>query len=103
MKATIAIKPQPMTWLVSVGLVHHHDKAWRTTRRWHAAMMRAASDLRRLRDEREDLRVPIATALAQMVGDEVEDDDLCALVDAMLPIEQQELARLLGQPTPPSV
>jgi len=65
----------------------------RTTRRLQAALARAAFQLygRGEEDASFDLRVPIATALLELYGDAVSDEELVGLVDALVPIEAAEL------------
>ena len=60
----------------------------KSTRRWQAAMARAALDLLARNDPSEDIRVPITYALLQLYGNTISDNDLFDLVTAMLPIEQ---------------
>src|SRR4051812_26074690 len=65
----------------------------RTTRRLQAALARAAFGLygRGEEDASFDLRVPIATALLELYGDALTNEELAGLVDALLPIEAAEL------------
>jgi hypothetical protein len=63
----------------------------RTTRRWQAAMARAAMHLYEAGDAGSDLRVPIAAALLEIYGKTLGDDELADLVEAMLPIEARSL------------
>ena len=73
------------------GLAARVDGVLRTTRKWQGAMARAALDLYEGGDPGEDLRVPIASALLELYGDRVEDEELAGLVEAMLPIELRAL------------
>jgi hypothetical protein len=81
------------------GLVQLRGDTCRTTRRWQAAMARAAFRLYGEHSEAEDLRVPIVLALLEIYGDAVGDDDMASLVEAILPIERAELdpSRHLGR------
>jgi hypothetical protein len=65
-------------------LIARTGDSHRTTRRWQAAMSRAA--LRLAARDDDDLRVPIALALLDFYG-EAPDDVLAALVDVLVPIE----------------
>jgi hypothetical protein len=78
--------------LVRVGLVCQHEGRWRTTRRWHGAMMRAARRLMDAGDPGDDLRVPMASAFVELFGDELSDDDIVRLMHEMLPLELLEAA-----------
>jgi hypothetical protein len=76
----------------------------RTTRKWQAAMARAAFHLYGAGDEGADLRVPIAHAVVELYGESRTDEDLAEIVEAMLPIEAAELdprAHLREVGTPP--
>lgn len=73
------------------GLVRSGPGGARTTTRWQAAMARAALRLYRTDAPWQDLRLPIAAALLDTCGS-LSDDELAALVEAMLPIEQRELS-----------
>jgi hypothetical protein len=64
---------------------------YRTTRRWQAAMARAAFRLYASGDDGSDLRLPIAFALVEIYGSDVPDADLALYVEHMLPIEAREL------------
>jgi hypothetical protein len=73
------------------GLVARVGAELRTTKRWQAAMMRAAFRLLGSDDDGNDLRVPVASALVELYGDELSTDELARYVEAMLPIEEREL------------
>jgi len=73
------------------GLATRDNDQLRTTRRWQGAMARAALRLYEAGDPGHDLRVPIASALLEIYGPDVEDDALANLVEAMLPIEVKAL------------
>jgi hypothetical protein len=68
------------------GLVRRTDGVVQTTRRWQGAMARAALRLVREKQVREDLRIPMAMALLELYED-VEDDDLIAMIEVLLPLE----------------
>ncbi len=78
----------PLARLEADGLVRTGLGEARTTARWQAAMARAARRLYRSDAPWQDLRLPIATALLDFY-DGMADDELAALVEAMLPIEQR--------------
>ena len=77
--------------LESDDLVRREAGEYRTTRRWQAAMARAAFRLYASGDDASDLRLPIAFALVEVYGSEVLDADLALYVEHMLPIEAREL------------
>lgn len=76
--------------LVGDGLLQRAGATQRTTRRWQAAMMRAALTRIAFGDD-EDPRVAIVTALLELYGDEVEEDLLAGLAQQMLTVEAREL------------
>jgi len=67
------------------------DGRVRTTRRWQSAMARAASRLFAAGDAGEDLRVPVASALLELYGDSVGEEEIVGMLAVILPIEQDEL------------
>ena len=77
--------------LESDDLVRREEGDYRTTRRWQAAMARAAFRLYASGDDASDLRLPIAFALVEVYGSDVPDEDLALYVEHMLPIEAHEL------------
>jgi hypothetical protein len=86
----------PADVLVSDGLIRHDGQRARTTPRWQAAMARAALRLQAAGAPWNDLRLPIVSALLERYPDAT-DDDLAGLVEAMLPIEEAELAAAWGE------
>lgn len=96
--------PEPLEPLLADGLLRRDGDRLRTTARWQAAMARAALRLQRDRAPWSDLRLPIAAALVEQYP-EATDPQLAALVEAMLPVEEGELAPALGAgqgaPEPP--
>lgn len=74
------------------GLLRLEEGRYRTTRRFQAAMARAALCLYHAGEGSADLRLPIAHALVELYGDALGDADVAELVEAMLPIERAELA-----------
>jgi hypothetical protein len=86
-----AADPAVLARLESDGLVRREDGGRRTTRRWQAAMARAAFRLYAAGDDASDLRLPIAFALVEGYGSDVPDVDLATYVEHMLPIEAREL------------
>ncbi len=86
---------EPLERLLAEGLVRREGERVRTTARWQAAMARAALALQRA-GAPMDLRLPVVAALVERLP-EAADDELTALVEVMLPIEEAELAPLRGQ------
>ncbi len=85
--------PDEEAWLRRLeldGLLRRDADRLRTTRRWQAAMARAA--LRLYDTPGEDLRAPIACALIELYGDSLDDDSIVECVQVMLPIEAAELS-----------
>jgi hypothetical protein len=68
------------------GLVAREGAAVRPTRRWQAAMARAARRLAREDAPWRDLRLPIAVALVELRGD-LADEEIARRVEALLPVE----------------
>ncbi len=85
----------PAERLLADGLIRREGDRARTTARWQAAMARAASTLQRAAAPWQDLRLPIAAALLEWYPDAA-DEELAALVEAMLPVEEAELAASWG-------
>jgi hypothetical protein len=81
--------------LLADGVLRRDEQGGlRTTRRWQAAMARAALDLLECgadANDGNDLRVPIAVALIDIYGADTSDDRIAELVAVMLPIEMREL------------
>jgi hypothetical protein len=76
------------------GLISLESGEARTTRRFQAAMARAASQLLALGTDCTDLRIPIAFALVAFYGvhdSSLGDAEIGNLVEALLPIELAEL------------
>lgn len=83
--------------LIEDGFLCLGEAGLRTTRRWQAAVARAALALQRA-GAPWDLRFPIAAALAEEAPD-LSDRELAELVEAMLPVQATELG-LAGGATP---
>jgi hypothetical protein len=81
--------------LIEDGFVRRESTHLRTTARWQAALARAALALQRANAPWQDLRLPIAAALAEHYR-ELPDEEIASLVEAMLPVEEAELAPLFG-------
>jgi hypothetical protein len=90
----------PRDVLQSDGLIRRDGDRLHTTPRWQAAMARSALHLQRTNAPWLDLRLPIVAALVERYPDAT-DDDLAALVEVMLPVEEAELAAAWGEPTAP--
>lgn len=80
--------------LVAAGLLVRGERGLATTRRWQAAMARAAARLYASEAPWEDLRLPIAMALAELV--EADDAALARCVEVMLDVESATLRRVFG-------
>jgi hypothetical protein len=78
--------------LVADGLLRRDDAVLRTTRRWQAAMARAALRLLDAGAVDTDLRIPIASALLELYGDTLDNQAIVDLVGVMLPVEIAELS-----------
>lgn len=87
--------PDPIEDLVADGLLRREEGRLRSTPRWQAAMARAALGLQRASAPWKDLRLPIAAALLEQYP-HATDAALAALVEAMLPVEEAELAAAWG-------
>ncbi len=87
--------------LEAEGLLKRDAACYRTTRRWQAAMSRAAWQLLCAGDDGRggDLRAPIALALLELRG-ELPDEDTARFVEVLLPIEARELDPLLHEDPP---
>lgn len=77
--------------LRSAKLLHLEMGSVRPTRRWRAAMARAALQLYAQGDPGHDLRVAIVTALVDVLGKAIPDDELVDLVETMLPLQARDL------------
>ncbi len=83
-------EPACLARLEGDGLLRRESGGLRTTRRWQAAMARAAARLSGS-DRDEDLRAPIAGALIELYGDAIDEDALVEMIHAILPVEIAEL------------
>jgi hypothetical protein len=79
--------------LVEDGYLRREDGRLRTTPRWQAAMARSAIALQAAGAPWNDLRLPIAGALAEHYAS-LTDNELADLVEVMLPVEEAELEPL---------
>jgi hypothetical protein len=77
--------------LVADGLLQLDAERYRTTRRWQAAMARAAARLSLSGEMGGDLRLPMALALVEQYGTETPDEQIAQFIDVLLPIEAREL------------
>jgi len=80
--------------LIEDGFLCRGEAGLRTTRRWQAAVARAALALQRA-GAPWDLRLPIAAALAEEAPG-LSDRELAELVEAMLPVQAAEFQRLVA-------
>jgi hypothetical protein len=80
------------------GLVSRDGGTLRATRRWRAAMARAARRLAAEDAPWKDLRLPMAVALLELRGD-LPDAEIARRIEALLPIEAAGAA---GWEAPPA-
>jgi hypothetical protein len=92
--------PDPLERLVAEGLVRLDESRPRTTPRWQAAMARAALGLQQGGAPWKDLRLPVVQAMIERFP-EATDEEVADLVEAMIGIEEAELAPLLGRALKP--
>jgi hypothetical protein len=85
----------PTVRLQMDGLITLDGDSHHTTKRWQGAMARAAMRLYEARDPGQDLRVPVACALLEFYP-EAPDEELAALIEAMLPVELAALGLRVG-------
>lgn len=78
---------QALQRLAHAGLVARERDGWRTTAKWQRALMKTVIEYREAAD---DLRLPVTYALVEVLGPKVPEDELKALVEAILPLEMQE-------------
>jgi hypothetical protein len=86
---------QALERLVADGFLRREGGRTRTAPRWQAAMARAAARLKQEAAPWRDLRLPIAAALLESYP-ALDDELLVSLVDAMMHVEESELAAVLG-------
>ena len=89
-------EPEGLSRLVADGLVVLREGRARTTARWQATVARAAMSLQRAGAPWLDLKLPIAAALLEHYP-AMPDAELAKLVEAMLPVEEAELAPVFGE------
>ena len=77
--------------LEAAGLLARTEGGLRTTRRWHAAMARAALRLHESGAPWMDLRLPVVSALLELMPSD--DETLVRYTAAMLSAEAAELTR----------
>lgn len=78
--------------LEAEGVVTRDGAGVRGTRRWQAAMARAARRLHAEGAPWKDLRLPIAVALVDLRR-ELSDDEIARRVEALLPLEAEAFPR----------
>lgn len=83
--------PSALEVLERRELIEWDGDRYRSTRRFQGAMMRASLRLMAGGDPGTDLRVPIAAALVELLGDELSEAEIARLVAAALPIKASEL------------
>lgn len=91
--------PEAIERLLEDGLLRREGDRTRTAPRWQAAMARAALRLQRAGAPWEDLRLPVVAALLEWYP-EASNDELAALAEVMLPIEEAELPPAWGELQP---
>lgn len=78
------------------------EAGMRTTKRWQAAMRRAAARLVILGETQGDLRVPVTMALLELYRGTISDEELVELVNAAASVEAaQEEALTSRYSSPP--
>jgi hypothetical protein len=87
--------PDPLERLLDEGLVRREGERLRTTQRWQAAMARAAITLQSAGAPWKNLKLPVVSAMIDRFP-EATDDEVADLVEAMLAVEEAELAPLFG-------
>lgn len=85
---------QALQRLAHAGIVERHGKAWRTTPKWERALMRAETRVVEYAEAADDARLPIGYALVDLLGANVPEQDLHAMVEAILPLELREESEL---------
>jgi len=83
--------PDRLDRLEQDGLVLRDGSTVRATRRWQAAVARAAFGLVQAGELGDDLRVPIALALLELYGPDTPDGELADLVEVILPVTTADL------------
>jgi hypothetical protein len=91
-------EPDVLAALEADGLVAREGATVVPTRRWRAAIARAARRLALARAPWKDLRLPIAFALVELRGD-LPDEEIARRVEVLLPLE----SRWLGTSAPDAV
>jgi hypothetical protein len=84
--------------LAAAGLLELRDDGARTTRRWQAAMARAAVRLHESGAPWMDLRLPVVAALIEVLPSD--DETLVRRAAAMLTVEAAELTRRRDEAAP---
>ena len=82
--------------LTADGFVRQSADHLAPTPRWHAAVARAAVALMLQGEELQDIRVPVAWALAQVYASSTTDEELVEMVAVMTP-----LTGVSSSPPPP--
>ena len=93
--------PDVLEQLVAEELVRLDGGRPRTTPRWQAAMARAALGLQRAGAPFRDLKLPVVSAMIDRFP-VATDEQIADLVEAMIGIEEAELAPLWEAPAPPA-
>jgi hypothetical protein len=85
--------PDRLAQLEQDGLVQREGSTVRATRRWQAAVARAAFGLVQAGElgDGDDFRAPIALALLELYGPDTPDEELADLVEVILPVTTAEL------------
>jgi hypothetical protein len=98
--ATAEARAAALDRLLADGLLERTPSGLGTTRRFRAAMARAALRLVREGAEGFDLRVPITRALVELYGPGCPDEDLVLFVALLWPVETAGLVASQA-PSPP--
>ncbi|MCA1813500.1 MAG: hypothetical protein LC624_06070 [Halobacteriales archaeon] len=85
---------QALQRLTSAGLIEREGTGWVTTDKWERALMKAEVRMVEFAEGVDDPRLPISYALVDVFGARLPEDDLEALIDAMVPLEMHEEGEL---------
>lgn len=91
---------QALQRLSHAGIVQRAGAGWHTTELWERAIMRAEQKVVEYAEGAGDPRLPITYALVDLLGADVPEAQLQAMVDAMVPLEMREEAELVPELEP---
>lgn len=84
-------KQAALARLEAGGLVCREEGRLRTTRRFHAAMARAALRLLEAQEAQHDLRLPVAHAVLELFGPDCPDAEVVLYVELLAELEARAL------------